>query len=322
MAITITSTKPNPEFMSRINVGDYIEVVTPNDINGIPIPWLTVNWDTIRVVNVDSNTSLVIEAYYKGTAVNNTGLVASNINPALSGQNITYKVMRYLTLDQQIDHLIGIANNYNSNRTSLIWPPVALWYVDDNNHDLGMKDLGAPSIAACYAAAKTAYPAQQGFTNMPFQGPYQLKYSNDYFNRSQLNRLSASGWAVFVQETPGAPITCRHQLASDGTEVSIVQQIDKVSIDLKEMLRHMIGIWNINEALLTALTEQALSYLFSAKNNVADRVGGLIQDYQPPVLRANLNGQNLDLPKTMVEMRVNISFGWPFNNLDLIIRGE
>jgi len=307
----LTITKDKGNFMESVRVGDYVVATPPGSQ-----PWITkesadtpVPYTSIRVVNVLDNHNLAVKAYLNKTEVKGKFEVASGTK---------YEVKRYLTTDQQIDRLVAIAAKYNSNRTCLIWPPVALWQDEDGE----LIDLGAPSIAACYAAAKTRYPAQQGFTNMPFAGPHRLKYSNDYFNREQLNRLSASGWAVFVQDEPGGAISCRHQVMSDGTESTIIQQIDKVSMDIKAMLKPMIGVWNITSDLLSALTGVITNYLIEATNRKVERCGSLIQGFTGPILRANLGGQNRDLPKTMIECRVNISFGHPFNNLDLIIMGE
>jgi len=307
--ITISTSDAGANFRDAVRVGDHVEPRPP----GVSQPWLTaagggaVAYDSVRVVNVRDSQRLDVQAYLGGRAV--VGAPAPNT---------TYKIKRRFTRDQQIDRLVALAAAYRSNRVSLIWPHVALWHDGDG----GLVDLGPQSIAACYAAAKSACPAQQGFTNNPFPGPHRIMYSNDYFNRGQLNRLSAAGWAVFVQDLPGGPIRCRHQVTSDGTEATIVQQIDKVSTDIKTILDPLWGVRNITQELLPEISQTVYHYLFEASSRKADRCGALIQGFEAPVLRARMDGQNLDLPPTTVECRVNVDLGHPFNNLELIIRGQ
>jgi hypothetical protein len=271
-------------------------------------------YEQLLVTEVVSETSLKFDAYSNGTAL---GLTDANLNLA-STEHFTFSIVQHLSTDQQVDHLVAIASSYDSERVLMIWPPEAEW---DQNGTV----VNGSTMAAICSAAMSVYPAQQGFTNLSFSGPYNLHYSNTYFTPAQLNRLSAAGFFVLVQDTPGAEVYCRHQKTTSQSaeiarqEFSITKGSDKVGLDLYNTVKPYIGKYNITQDLLTAVNEVIGNYLFKAKSTKAPFCGSLIIDYSNLSLRANLDGENTDLPKDTIEISVTIEMGYPANYIDILL---
>jgi len=273
------------------------------------------DYDNLYVSEVTSETSLKVIAYKAGVAITDSSQSAQYDLALSTLDTFTFDIVHNLTKDEQVTIIAETAASYGSKRVLYVWPPEADW-------DGAGSIVDGSAIAAATAAAISAYPAQQSFTNLGFSGPNTLKYSNTYFTPTQLNRLSESGVFVLVQDTPGAQVYARHQKTTSTAsiqeqEFSITKAVDKLSLDLASLVKPFIGKYNITQDLLTQLDDVLKQYLFNAKTSSAPYCGSLIIDYSKLVLRANLEGANQDLTPGTVEIAVTCEVGYPANYINI-----
>lgn len=311
MAIEINI--PGRNFLDEgIRIGDILVIKNIVNAGAFPGVFLVRNgkplvYDVLKVTEIASKEVLRFEAYRLSKPL---GVTQSDLNFG-SGDSFDFDVIRNLTKDEQVDRLVGIAKSYDSKRVVLVWPPEA--ELDDKG-----TIIDGSGIVAMVAAALASYPAQQPFTNLKFNGPYKLRYSNDYFNSAQLDRLSDAGYFVLVQDAPGAQVYCRHQkTTSQGSiqeqELSITKAVDKFSSDIYDLVKEYIGKYNISQDLLTQINDVLNQYLFNATSIKAPYCGSLIISANKPVLRANLEGANQDLVPGTIEISIDIEVGYPAN---------
>jgi len=273
------------------------------------------DYDYILVSEVTSETSLKFIAYKNGVALTDTSQVAQYDSALLTTDTFTFDIVHTLTKDEQVTAIAATASSYGSKRVLYIWPPEADW---DGNGTI----VNGSAIAACTAAAVSNYPAQQSFSNLGFSGPYNLRYSNTYFTPTQLNKLSAAGVFVLVQDTPGAQVYARHQKTTSTVsiqeqEFSITKAVDKLSLDITSIAKPFLGKYNVTQDLLTQLDDVFKQYLFNAQTNKSPYCGSLIIGYSNLVIRANLMGQNTDLTVGTLEISLTIEVGYPANYINI-----
>lgn len=323
--ITISTTGTSPAFLTQgVKIGDELVITEISNATGIaPLNDVTnflvksgaiYPFDQLLVTSVLSETSLAFLPYTSGVALDTTG-VTINLGDPGTGEYYNFDIVRHLTKDEQAALIAATAQSYGSKRVIYVWPPAMVW-------EDGGPTLDGSALAAALAAAKSSYPAQQSFTNLGFPGPYQLMYSNTYFTPTQLDRLSAAGVFVMVQNAPGAEVYARHQKTTSTASIqeqewSITTAVDKLSIDCYDLVKPFIGKYNISQDLLTQIEDVITQYLFAAKTNKAPYCGSLIIGYTNLVLRANLEGANQDLSPGTIEISVTIEVGYPANYINV-----
>lgn len=307
---------------NKVKIGDTVSLKTikGNAFNALTNYLLKsgtnpLSYDSLLVASVISESSIGIEAYKNGVNLN---ISDTNLNITTSDA-ITFDIIHNLTKDEQVDNIIAIARSYANKRTVLAWPPKADWLINGE-----YVTLDGSAIAAAFAAAKSNYPAHQSFTNLPFSGPYKLYYSNNYFNPAQLKRMTNAGVMVFMQDADGAQIYTRHQKTTSTTsiqeqEYSITCAVDAFAKGLKATCKPKVGKYNITPELLTDLAEVIDTYRFECKNKKYAYCGSLIIGSKNVSIRANLEGENTDLPKGTVEISVEIEVGYPANYINVTV---
>jgi hypothetical protein len=320
--MSILITVPGETFLTKgVRIGDTVKILTVNGSDVDSTHYLLksgsnqLDYDALLVSEVVSETSFNMEAYKNGVTLD---IDATMLNLA-SKQSFTFDIIHNLSKDEQVDQICAIAQGYANKRVVLVWPPKADYIINSKK-----VTVDGSALAAALAAAKSIYPAQQSMTNMPFAGPYQLYYSNNYFTPTQLNRLSDAGVLVLVQDAVGADIYARHQKTTSNVsiqeqEMSITNAIDKISIDIAAIGKPFIGKFNITQDLLTQLQDVFNTYLFNAQSHKSPYCGSLILSYTAPVLRANLDGQNTDLPPGRLQVSLTVEIGYPANYIDILV---
>jgi hypothetical protein len=323
--IVISTTGTSPAFLTNdVKIGDELVItdianataIAPlNDVTNFLVKSGAIYpFDQLLVTSVPSETSVAFLPYTSGVALDTDG-VTINLGDPGTGEYYTFDVVRHLTKDQQAALIAATATAYGSKRVIYVWPPAMVW-------EEGGPTLDGSALAAALAAAKSAYPAQQSFTNLGFPGPYQLMYSNTYFTPAQLDTLTAAGVFVVVQNALGAEVYARHQKTTSTASIqeqewSITTAVDKLSIDCYDLVKPFIGKYNISQDLLTQLEDIISQYLFSAKSRKAAYCGSLIIDYTSLAIRANLEGANQDLTPGTIEISVTIEVGYPANYINV-----
>lgn len=177
-------------------------------------------------------------------------------NTVPNAQN--YRILRALSLDDQLLALVTIAQSVRSKRLSVMWPD-----------QVEVSDLRDGSLPRAVATTRTlaglqpsyylacavggviaGIPPQAGLTNGTFIGFSKLVHAQGYFSEPQLSRLSDGGLFVCVQRTPSALPECIHQLTTDPTaietgELSVVKNVDFVSLFFQNILETFIGQYNV-----------------------------------------------------------------------------
>lgn len=324
--VTITRTDSNTGFLTAgVRVGNEIEVKT---IDGNAIGDLNYLFedgsDKALLPGVDYNEILVTEIVSEGSVkfapyLNGVQLTNYKVAPEAT-KVVAFNIIYYYTKDEQVDLIIEKASSLASKRMLLVWPPEAIW----NDGNGGTVTYDGTSLCAALGAALSMYPAQQSFTNLTFAGPKALKYSNTYFNSTQLKRLSAGGVFVLVQDTEDAEIYARHQVTTSTTsteesEFSITKAVDKFSLDVWDLFHPYIGKFNVTDDLLTQLAEVFDTYIFSAKNTKAAYCGSLIISASDISIKANINGKNTTISKGKIAVKVTIEVGYPANNIEVTV---
>ena len=258
---------------------------------------------------VAPGTTLEYDGFLNGQALNLT----LNTSPAETF-TANYKIVHNMTKDEQVDQIVAVANALASKRITLVWPPLATV----KNSDGTFTNVDGTFLASILASAKSAYPAQQGFTNLPIAGPYELKYSNKYFSKAQLKRMADNGVLVFCQDAPGANIYALRQVTTDTSsfikmELSCVTAEDKVSADLVALLKPYIGPYDITQDFLSFLHTKGDNYMFDAQNTKADKCGPLVISGSIDSILANIKGSNPTIPDGTVEVTASIELGKPNN---------
>lgn len=168
--------------------------------------------------------------------------------------------------------------------------------------------------ASCIVGMVGEQPPQQGFTNFPITGLTRVVGSNDFFTQRQLNVIAAGGVYILVQDSQGAPIVCRHQLATDLTsietrELSITKVVDYTAKFLRSGLRNFIGRSNITQPFLDNLSTVIQGQLqFLVENSV--------------LIGADLNNiiQDADEPDTiLVDITLDVPFPANYIRITLVI---
>tara|TARA_Y100000034_G_scaffold135869_1_gene209518 strand:+ start:236 stop:3388 length:3153 start_codon:yes stop_codon:yes gene_type:complete len=168
----------------------------------------------------------------------------------------------------QRDAIAEIGEGFANRRCFHIWPSKVVGDVDGSSSVL--EGFYLASAVAGWIAEKS--PAA-GMTNSTVSGFTGLKYSNNYFSSSQLDRMAGGGTMIFVQESTNAALKCRHQLATDVStvqkrELSITKAVDYVAKFFRSALSSQIGKFNITQSFLDSLSVQVQGlgrYLVSTK---------------------------------------------------------
>lgn len=168
----------------------------------------------------------------------------------------------------QADAIQDFGPAFEDRRVVVMWPDQAVADVDGTS-----TVLDGFYLASAWAGKLSGANPGQGFTNSTVAGFTALKHANGYFSESLLNEMAGSGLWINIQESSGASIKCRHQLATDVSsiqkrEVSVTRVIDYVAKFLRLALSKKIGRFNITQQFLDSLSTQIQSlgrYLVEAQ---------------------------------------------------------
>lgn len=197
--------------------------------------------------------------------------------------SVYYRVESPVITDkmQLAEMYANISAGFGNRRITHVFAPYVGISEDNEEHQ-----VPGYYMACAYAGATQRHKASQGFTNMSFAGITSVRMTNDYFTKSQLNKIASGGTAIFVQENEGAPVTCRHQLTTnmdtiETREYSITRIMDYIAKCARVTKRPYIGKYNINTAFLEMmgkLGEAILSRMVTDEIIISGNVTKVIQD--------------------------------------------
>lgn len=316
-----------------VQVGDVIEIpVNPNDaattaFNGSLLSYTVgavVSENRLRIASPADDTALVAKELPYGFARN--GVAAGGSGGVVDTAAVRYRVRRLLTKDNQVTALVALAQSYSSKRVTMVWP--------DRVTVIGLKDgsltrsnsaplVAAPAtsqpgyyLAALVGGAAAALPPQHGLTNLGLGGVRIEEHSSNYFTDRQLSMLSDGGWFVMQQLTPESLPYCIHQLTTNPTaletgEFSVVRTVDFNSLFLQRVLEPFIGVYNVTDESLGAVSLALRQGIDSLKLRKVARIGA-------PVLSGEVTSvQVSEATADRLEVYVTLRIPRPLNTIGL-----
>lgn len=250
--------------------------------------------------------------YIVQEVISNQALV---LDSTLDGEGVEFYVSRKLTKTQQADHVALTSEQFGSNRVLHVQPDIVGISVN------GVTKYLPGYYLCCAIAGMTAgFPVQQGFTNIGLAGITDLKHSNFYFTRAQLNRMAEKGTFLLVQDTQGGIPYVRHELTTDMSvleyrEFLVVKNWDFLSYYFRDKMTPFIGSWNITPDTLNVMRQTIVASAELLKSKKLPKIGPPLLDYSLKSIAQNANN------KDNVDVVLNISVVYPNNytNIYLVI---
>jgi hypothetical protein len=166
---------------------------------------------------------------------------------------LNYQIVRKLSKDQQVTHLVAQAQSFSSRRCVLVWPDIC-----DVAGVIGGKGQPGYYLACAVGGMTAGLPSHQGFTFLGIAGVSQIYDSNTYFDDTQVTDISDGGWYVFAQQTPESLPFTIHQLTTDVStlqtgEFSVVKNFDFVALFFINILEEFLHGYNLTQEALTLI---------------------------------------------------------------------
>lgn len=218
-----------------------------------------------------------------------TNLILKNTTLVVTAAD-TY-IIRKGNKSDQANAIKAISESLENRRITHVWS--GDFEITDDR--FGTRILPGWFACASVAGQNSVLHPAQGMTNMPIPGPFNNpRYSNDHFEKGELDIIASGGTFILTQEVPGATLKCRHQLTTRDDspktgEDSVRRQIDVGAKTTRAVFSIYVGKYNISnefvEFLFTVaggvkkslLTKKIIRNLqiLNMKEN-PDRVDGII----------------------------------------------
>jgi hypothetical protein len=224
------------------------------------------------------------ESYEIATVIDDLHLELVS-GPASAVTSRKFEVKRNYTTDEAIDILAALGDvagpradtasgspdldgsssvtNFNNRRVRVVFPGTSK-----------LAGVTKPGyfLAAASAGLRSGVVPHQGLTNSPLIGFDDLTEAVITFTYDQLNRLASSGYWIVTQDVVGGPVYIRHQLTSDSSglsqvEDSLTTNIDSISYGLHRAMAPYIGVWNINPDAIKSVRTAIWNELNYRQNN-------------------------------------------------------
>lgn len=266
--------------------------------------------DIIKVVAANPTTS--INDYVVQEVVSNQQVV---VDATQAATGVSYWASRKLTKTQQADWVSKTSAQFNDKRVINIQPDTCGVSIS------GVTKYLPGYYLACAIAGMTAgFAVQQGFTNIGLAGITDLKRSNFYFTRAQMNHMAETGTFLIVQDVQGGTPYVRHAMTTDISvleyrEYLVVKNWDYLSYYFYDKLKPFIGSWNITTDTLNNIRQTVVASAELLKSKKLPKIGPPLVDYNLASIAQNaVNKDNIDI-------KLNIAVVYPNNytNLYLII---
>ncbi len=279
---------PNGNFISDgATPGDLVYVTAGSPVSVV---------NTYTVTEVLSNQQLAIDATTAATTV-------------------SFYVSRKLSKTQQAAFVAATSAGFKTRRVLNIFP-------DTVGISVGgvTKYLPGYYLSCAIAGMTAGFPVQKGFTNVGLAGVVDLKFSNFYFTRAQLNSMAEAGTFLIVQDTQGGIPYVRHQLTTDMTvleyrEYSAVRNMDFLAYYFRDKLQGFIGTWNITSDTLNTVRQTVISSAELLKGKKVEKLGAPLLDYKIQKLEQDKNNKD----QVILELPVSIPYALNYLNLYLIV---
>lgn len=266
--------------------------------------------DVLKVTAATPGT--VVNDYVVQEVISNQQVV---IDATAIASNVSYWAARKLTKTQQASWVAENSEQFNDKRIINIQP-------DTCGISIGgvTKYLPGYYLSCAIAGMTAGFPVQQGFTNVGLAGITDLKRSNFYFTRSQLNAMAEKGTFLIVQEVQGGIPYVRHQLTTDVSvleyrEYLVVKNWDFLSYYYHDKLKPFIGSWNITTDTLNTMRQTIVASSELLKSKKLPKIGPPLVDYNlRKIEQSTVNKDNVN-----IELQIVVVYPNNYTNLYLII---
>jgi len=236
---------------------------------------------------------------------------------------INYRIRRTLSKDDQVTAIITAAQSLKSKRATVTFPDVvAVAGLKDGSLPRSVATIRTAAalqpgwfIACQVAGALAGLPVQQGLTNLGLVGVSRIYHSSGYFREAQLTQISNGGVFVMHQRVPTELPFCIHQLTTDPAaletgELSVVKNIDFISVYFQEILEGFLGQYNVLPETLTEIQRSIIDSTDRLKARKIGRIGAPLIEGSIQSLRVS------DVSGDRVVLFFSGKVARPLNNVD------
>lgn len=281
-----SATAGGPDFVeAQVTPGDQLVVTASGDVD------LIGSWTIDEVIN--GKTLKLVETAFS--------------TPTISvGVSATYYIVRTLTKAMQADHILATSETFRSNRVWHVQPDIVGVNVRGS-----VKYLPGYYLCAALSGMTAGFPVQQGFTNISVAGIDDLRHSNFYFKKEQLDSTisDTAGTCWFVQDAQDGIPYCRHELTTDNSvleyrEILKVKNWDFLSYYYFEKMSPYIGSWNITDDTLSVMKQVMIASSELLLKQKLPRIGAPLVAYQNPTIEqdaVNKDTTNVTIPVSIAD---------------------
>lgn len=272
----------NPSYPFTVANGVYLEIEVDGELRRYNVSSVSGALASFnRTFTADQNS----DGFYSTTEFNVT-LINAAWSLKVRGVSLGVPGSNPSRLDYSLvaDTVAGMNESVKNRRVYSVFPDTIKTTVDGVEKSL-------PGYYACAAIAgmDASQPPQQGFTNFPISGITGVS-GPEKFSRKQLNVMAGGGTYILWQETPGAAVTCRHQVSTDLTSIehrerSITKSVDFTAKFIRTAVRRYIGTLNVNSQFLDTIGTTISGLLqFLVESGVLNgaNLNNVIQDASNP----------------------------------------
>jgi hypothetical protein len=262
------------------------------------------------VVSASTGTPTQVGSLQVKQILNNQQLVVAATGTATA---VSYFVNRTLTKAQKATAVAAASTTFGDKRVVHVQP-------DTVGITVGgvIEYLPGYYLCAALGGMVAGFPVQQGFTNIGVAGVSDLKNSNFYFTRAQMDQMASVGTFLFVQATQGSIPYVRHELTTDVSvlqyrELLCVKNWDWLSYAYSAVLAPFIGRWNITTDTLNTIRQTIVSASNQYISQKLPKIGA-------PLLGYTINSLIQDATsKDQVDVNMTIEIVYPLNYLALYL---
>ena len=170
-------------------------------------------------------------------------------------------------------------------------------------------------MAAAIANMKAKLVPHQPITN------YDLEFVEgipNIYNEDQLDIIANGGNLIVTQDTDVSKPYIRHQVTSNPDdiryrELSMVENYDRISYGIIEVLKPYIGKYNIHTGVLNTIKAGIENYLYSLTANTTESAGSAVTGYTLVKLEQNSTQED------KIDIEVQLELPYPINYIDIIL---
>ena len=209
--------------------------------------------------------------------ISNQSLIVSGLGGNYT--SVTWYIQRTLSKTQQAAIVAANSTTFGDSRVVHVQPDLVGVNVSGT-----VKYLPGYYLCAANAGLFAGLPAQKGLTNIGVAGVSDLKHSNFYFTRAQLDTMAAAGTFLVVQQAQGTIPYVRHSLTTDMTvlqyrEVQQVKVIDFISYYFHDILKSFPGTYNITPDTLQTLRTTINAGAKHLQGQTLPKIGAPLTDF-------------------------------------------